>query len=226
MVGAVSNKTDVSQIRFTQPGESPSNNVSQAPQNDQFTQTKEIASNTNYSAPFQSNTATGASSVTNKTVGPAGPSPFSPYVEGLADKYAAQFNLNTEQMKGFLLAVLDNEAGGDKRFLPPNGDINAKYHETGDRGHGHHAWQLDDGSWPQAAAPMSFIESGDFAISKVLLPAYKNAVEKGVSDPRISAARQYNAGSKGLTNDAATTQKYGARTLAAWQKFSGNNVPA
>ncbi len=167
------------------------------------------------------NTRTGnTQSVGLQTTGPSGPSPFFPFLEGLAQKYAPSFDLSVPQMKAMLAAILKNETGNEARFVPK--DANTPYLKTGDNGNGLHAWQIDQRYHSGFNRPMTFAESGDYAVGKVLLPFYQKAKASGVSDPHIAAARQYNGGPKAMNNDSLTTNNYGARFKTAFENYSRN----
>ncbi|MDX1917684.1 MAG: hypothetical protein SFT81_00870 [Candidatus Caenarcaniphilales bacterium] len=154
---------------------------------------------------------------------PSGLSPFRPFLGRLAERYYKEFNLdNPMMMASYLEAILFNETHNEERFIPK--EIGEKTLQQGDRGHANHAWQLDSRYHADVNKPMTFEESGVYAIEEVLLPYFKRAQRFGIENPWIAAARGYNGGEAGLQNDASTTNFYGARTLERWLHYGGSEV--
>lgn len=148
---------------------------------------------------------------------------YAPLLNKLVDKYHGQFDLSKAEFRSYLMAILQNETENQvERFLPPNRDPDEPYFQTGDNNNAAHAWQIDKRSTANHRAqfrPMSFNESGEFAISKVLLPGYRMAKKEGLKNPHIAAAQYYNAGNPGLKGDENTTRFYGSRVAKNWNKF-------
>lgn len=139
-------------------------------------------------------------------------SPFIPYLQPLAKKYHKSFNLSEREMAKYLAALLKNETGNSKRFVPKS--RNQKYLQLGDGGNGCHAWQVDK-RWHKGWFKLTtFEESGDYAISKVLLVGYQRAKAKGIADPHRAALTYYNSGQ---FKDKYSTHFYGQRALRAWK---------
>jgi hypothetical protein len=139
-------------------------------------------------------------------------SPFIPYLQPLAKKYHKSFNLSEREMANYLAALLKNETGNSKRFVPKS--RNQKYLQLGDGGNGCHAWQVDK-RWHKGWFKLTtFEESGDYAISKVLLVGYQRAKAKGIADPHRAALTYYNSGQ---FKDKYSTHYYGQRALKAWK---------
>jgi hypothetical protein len=142
-------------------------------------------------------------------------SPFIAYLQPLSKKYHKDFDLSEKEMTKYLSALLFNETGNSKRFVPNK--CNQKYLVLGDCNNACHAWQIDRRWHKNVCKPMTFEESGNYAIKKVLLRGYKLAKKKGIKDPHKAALAYYNSGQ---FNDKYTTNNYAQRAYKAMKGIS------
>jgi len=138
-------------------------------------------------------------------------SPFSFYLASLVTKYHSDFNMSENDFKKYLEKLLKLESGNAKRFIPKF--ANHKYLEKGDCGNGLHAWQIDKRWHRKYNKPMTFEQSGDYAIRHILLSCYRRAKKLGFESEIYRATLTcYNSGQ---FNDNRSTNKYGKRGLKA-----------
>lgn len=137
-------------------------------------------------------------------------SKFSPYLKPLVNKYYKKFNLTPLEFEMFLNAILKNETGYQKHFIPKS--VNHVYLPLGDGGNGCHAWQIDR-RYHKMCKPLTFYQSGSYAIKEVLYPCYKRAKKrfKAKQDLLKATASCYNSGQ---FNDKYTTHRYGQRVIS------------
>lgn len=132
------------------------------------------------------------------------PAAGQPYAQDIID-LAQRFQVHP----GLLAAIVDLESGYY---------LNLKPDGTGDDGHGHGPWQIDDRShadWLAVNDPMDFHAAGLYAVGSILVPSYRYMLQHGVADPMASRAgiAGYNAGPG---NALHALQQTGDPNAATW----------